>query len=59
LLICGGIGGYFCWQFSYPQDVIKTKLQIEKDGYYKVNKYLMDGGFYDCMMQIYKKDGKY
>ena len=25
--IAGGIGGFFCWFFSYPQDVIKTKLQ--------------------------------
>jgi len=22
----GGVGGFFCWFFSYPQDVIKTRL---------------------------------
>ena len=24
--VAGGVGGFFCWFFSYPQDVIKTKL---------------------------------
>ena len=24
--IAGGVGGFFCWLFSYPQDVIKTRL---------------------------------
>jgi hypothetical protein len=25
-LIAGGVGGFFAWLVSYPQDVIKTKL---------------------------------
>jgi solute carrier family 25 carnitine/acylcarnitine transporter 20/29 len=29
LMICGAVGGYLCWQFSYPQDVIKTLLQTQ------------------------------
>jgi hypothetical protein len=24
--VSGGVGGFSCWLFSYPQDVIKTKL---------------------------------
>lgn len=27
LLLCGGAAGIGCWVFSYPQDVIKSKLQ--------------------------------
>jgi solute carrier family 25 carnitine/acylcarnitine transporter 20/29 len=29
LMTCGAAGGYFCWQFSYPQDVIKTLVQTQ------------------------------
>jgi len=24
--VAGGVAGYFCWFFSYPQDLIKTRL---------------------------------
>jgi hypothetical protein len=30
-------------------------IQVSEPGYYKVNKWLLDGGFYDCGKQIYKK----
>ena len=26
--IAGGVGGFFAWFVSYPQDVIKTMLQV-------------------------------
>ena len=26
LMICGAIGGFSCWFFSYPQDSVKTIL---------------------------------
>ena len=55
---CGGAGGFFCWLFSYPQDIIKTRLQIAR-----VNQYgkhwssKLDGGFSECAADIYRKDG--
>lgn len=30
LFVAGGVGGFFCWFFSYPQDVIKTRLQVAR-----------------------------
>ena len=56
-MFVGSIAGVSCWVFSYPQDVVKTMLQVSKEGTYKKNKWLFDGGFYDCARKIYKKDG--
>jgi solute carrier family 25 carnitine/acylcarnitine transporter 20/29 len=53
LMICGGIGGYMCWQFSYPQDVIKTLLQTK----FQTSNKTWDGGFYSCMKNIYHTSG--
>jgi len=39
--------------------VIKTILQVEKEKNLKINKYLMDGGFYSTMFEIYEKKGNY
>lgn len=55
LMISGSIGGYACWQFSYPQDVIKTLLQIDKKGTYKNCR--IDGGFYQCSKDLYREKG--
>lgn len=51
LMFSGAIGGYFCWQLSYPQDVIKTFLQL-KTNHFKSRYY--DGGVYECAKYIYK-----
>jgi solute carrier family 25 (mitochondrial carnitine/acylcarnitine transporter), member 20/29 len=54
LILCGAVGGYSCWQFSYPQDVIKTLLQTQSD---KFKPKFYDGGFYECGQFIYKTHG--
>lgn len=66
LMLCGSIGGYFCWQFSYPQDVIKTLLQTQSrsiEGEYNNENVVRfkpkayDGGFYECGKYIYETEG--
>eukprot|EP01027_Heterolobosea_sp_BB2_P008744 GEZU01012980.1.p1 GENE.GEZU01012980.1~~GEZU01012980.1.p1 ORF type:complete len:301 (+),score=46.39 GEZU01012980.1:795-1697(+) len=59
LFIAGGIGGVGCWVFSYPQDLVKSRLQVQQIGEakYKPIKWLFDGGFFDCARQIYREEG--
>jgi len=37
LFIAGGIGGIGCWVFSYPQDVIKSRLQVTQNMIVPIN----------------------
>jgi solute carrier family 25 carnitine/acylcarnitine transporter 20/29 len=54
LFISGGVGGIGCWVFSYPQDVIKTVLQVSEKPY---RHFLLDGGFWSCAADIRRADG--
>ena len=59
--IAGGTGGFFCWFFSYPQDIIKTRLQVSRSNEYP--KYevkgfkIPDGGIMNCSAEIYRTEG--
>ncbi|KAF0852870.1 mitochondrial solute carrier family 25 (mitochondrial carnitine/acylcarnitine transporter) member 20/29 [Andalucia godoyi] len=54
LFISGGFGGVGCWLFSYPQDVIKTVLQVSDKPYKKT---FFDGGFWSCAREIAVQEG--
>jgi len=56
-MVVGTFAGINCWIFSYPQDIIKTMIQVTKAGTYTKNKWLFDGGFFDCGAKILKNDG--
>lgn len=60
LLLCGGMSGICAWMCSYPQDYIKSQLQTEdisrKSKFIK-NRWLLDGGFFDCGRKIVRQHG--
>ena len=59
LFISGGLGGLSCWLASYPQDIVKTKLQTQKFGENKYPRHhlIPDEGIISCSKDIYSKEG--
>ena len=55
-MVVGTCAGISCWLLSYPQDIVKTVLQVTP-GKYRKSKFIPDGGFFDCARALYKADG--
>ena len=56
--IAGGVGGFTCWLCSYPQDVVKTRLQVARHSQFgKFSVFVPDGGFINCAATIYAQEG--
>mmetsp|Transcript_14585 Transcript_14585/g.21259 ORF Transcript_14585/g.21259 Transcript_14585/m.21259 type:complete len:275 (+) Transcript_14585:31-855(+) len=48
----GVFGGFNCWFWSYPQDIVKTKLQLQTS-----KESSWDGGFTKTLKQVWKEGG--
>ena len=53
--LCGGAAGLACWTFSYPQDCVKTRIQVNPLGHYK--SMFGDGGTVAAHAEIYRTHG--
>ncbi|KAH9088266.1 hypothetical protein LEN26_019577 [Aphanomyces euteiches] len=59
-LLAGGFAGCVCWTVSYPQDVIKSRLQLQPLGQPSIfppSKFIPDGGFIACARMIVRELG--
>ena len=53
--ISGGVAGFSCWLWSYPQDCVKTRIQCQPQGHYR--SILYDGGLITAHKEIYNTLG--
>ena len=49
------MAGMSCWFFSFPPDVVKTKVQVAPKNRYPVT--FMDGGFWHVTRLVYRTHG--
>ncbi|OQR98504.1 carrier superfamily protein [Achlya hypogyna] len=59
-LLAGGFAGCVCWTVSYPQDVVKSRLQLQPLGQpplYAASRLIPDGGWWNCFRAIVKEEG--
>lgn len=52
IMMAGGLAGAFSWVFTFPIDVLKTRLQMDGNG--KDQKY---NGIVDCFRKSYQNEG--
>jgi solute carrier family 25 carnitine/acylcarnitine transporter 20/29 len=57
LLFSGGCGGVFGWAITYPQDIVKSRLQVAKPGTFYRHRIIPDGGFLHCFRHTVKAEG--
>lgn len=56
-MLVGPVSALCSELFTYPQDVIKTRIQVNQIGYYTRSKYFNDEGVIDCAKKIWKAEG--
>jgi solute carrier family 25 carnitine/acylcarnitine transporter 20/29 len=59
-MFAGGIAGIAGWICSYPMDLVKSQIQAESlkaPSKFVKNKWILDGGFFDCLSQNIKQHG--
>ena len=56
--VAGGLAGSAAWALSYPQDVIKSHIQLQTPGAKPLYKSTLgDGGFLECGRQLIRQGG--
>ncbi|CEO97494.1 Mitochondrial carrier protein [Plasmodiophora brassicae] len=56
-LFAGGVAGVACWVASYPQDLVKTVLQVNPRNRFPVHWFFPDGGFISAWRHTVNSSG--